>query len=138
MRLFLDTNVLVSAFASRGLSADLFELVTVEHELVTGRGVLQELEKALRVKLRLPEHRCAEVMELVAGESVLVVDEPAPVECRADVDDKLVLGEAVAGNAQAFVTGDAALVALGSLGSMRILTPRQLWELLRSDEQAGR
>lgn len=47
MRVFLDTNVLVSAFASRGLCADLFELVLVEHDLVLGRTVLRELNKAL-------------------------------------------------------------------------------------------
>jgi hypothetical protein len=50
---FLDTNVLVSAFASRGLCADLFELVLLEHDLVLGRNVLRELSKALRGK------RCA-------------------------------------------------------------------------------
>lgn len=32
MRVFLDTNVLVSAFATRGLSADVFRLVLAEHE----------------------------------------------------------------------------------------------------------
>lgn len=138
MRVFLDTNVLVSAFATRGLSADLFELVTVEHEIITGRRVLRELEKALRVKLKLPASRCAEVVEFVGNEAASMMDAPARVDCDVDEDDKLVLGEAVAGDAEVFVTGDAALVALGSVGSMRIVTPRQLWELLRADEQTGR
>jgi hypothetical protein len=38
VRIFWTTNVLVSAFASRGLSADLLEVVTIEHELVTGEA----------------------------------------------------------------------------------------------------
>jgi hypothetical protein len=50
---------------------------------------------------------------------------------------RVILGEAVAASVDAFVTGDAKLAALGSVGRLRILTPRQLWELLRSDEQAG-
>ena len=140
MRVFLDTNVLVSAFAARGLSADLFELVAVEHALVTGGRVLQELEKALRTKLKLPPSRCAEVIQFVANEAAALIKETLAIPADADVDleDRLVLGEALAGKADVFVTGDAALVELKSVMSMRIVTPRQLWELLRSDEQGGR
>jgi uncharacterized protein len=36
LRVYLDTNVLVSAFASRGLCAELFEVVLLEHNLVVG------------------------------------------------------------------------------------------------------
>jgi putative PIN family toxin of toxin-antitoxin system len=132
VRLFLDTNVLVSAFAVRGLSADLLDVVLLEHDLVTGRAVLQELEKALRSKIKLPAERCAEIVEYVSSEAVMVVENASRASCNAEEDDRLVLGEALLGGAEAFVTGDAALVALGSLEGMRILTPRQLWELLRS------
>ena len=48
MRVFLDTNVLVSAFASRGLCAEVLELVLLDHDLILGRNVLREFEKALR------------------------------------------------------------------------------------------
>jgi uncharacterized protein len=41
LRVFLDTNVLVSAFAARGLCADLFELVLLQHELILSRSVLR-------------------------------------------------------------------------------------------------
>jgi uncharacterized protein len=138
VKVFLDTNVLVSAFATRGLSADLFELVAVEHELLTGRRVLQELEKALRTKLKLPPSRCAEVMEFLANEAAALINETLPIPADVDEDDRLVLGEALAGKADVFVTGDAALVKLKTVMSMRIVTPRQLWELLRSDEQGGK
>jgi predicted nucleic acid-binding protein len=62
-----------------------------------------------------------------------MVDQSAPIG-DADEDDRRVLGEAVAGGAAVFVTGDAALVELKTVGPMRILTPRQLWESLRADE----
>jgi predicted nucleic acid-binding protein len=45
VRVFLDTNVLVSAFASRGLCADLLELVLLEHDLVSGQTVLREFTR---------------------------------------------------------------------------------------------
>ena len=132
MRVCLDTNVLVSAFATRGLSADLLELVLIEHELITGRSVLREFERALRVKVKLPTARCAEIVEFVAAEATRIVEDASQAQCKADEADRMVLGEALAGGAEAFVTGDAAVVALRSLGSMRILTPRQFWEAARS------
>ena len=54
MRVFFDTNVLVSAFLARGLCADLLRLVLTEHTLVTSEVVLAELRDVLSRKGRLP------------------------------------------------------------------------------------
>ena len=54
VRVALDTNVLVSAVATRGLCADLFNLVLAEHELIVGETVLTELKRILREKIRVP------------------------------------------------------------------------------------
>ena len=132
MRVFLDTNVLVSAFATRGLSADLLELVLIEHDLITGRNVLRELDRVLRTRIKLPAARCAEIVEFVGLEAFTVIENAAAADCEADEDDKLILGEAIAGRSEVFITGDAVVIALGELGTMRILTPRQLWEKLRT------
>jgi hypothetical protein len=56
-------------FASRGLCADLLELVLLEHDLVVGQNVLRALDKALREKVRLPAARVAEIAELVSRRS---------------------------------------------------------------------
>ena len=42
MRVFLDTNVLASAFGTRGLCADVLRLIMAEHELITGEVVVEE------------------------------------------------------------------------------------------------
>ena len=135
MRVLLDTNVLVSAFASRGLCADLFELVLLEHDLVVGRNVLRELKKALRSKVRLSESRAAEIVDFVSGEAILVVERSNPIESALDADDALVLGEALAGEAEIFVTGDAALLELGSAEGVPVVSPRRFWEILRLIER---
>lgn len=130
MRVFLDTNVLVSAFASRGICADLFELVLLGHDLIVGSSVLRELEKALREKVKLPGARVAELVDFVAGEAALVVEKAQPVAARVDADDALVLGDACHGQAEMFVTGDAALVRLGMVRGLQVVSPRQFWETL--------
>lgn len=50
MKVFLDTNVLVSAFMARGLCADLFRYVLAEHEVLTGEVNLVEFRRILRHK----------------------------------------------------------------------------------------
>lgn len=127
----MDTNVLVSAFATRGLSAELLQAVCLEHELFTGRELLREFAQALAVKFKVPAEGRAEAIESILRNASRVVEDSEPADCDADRDDRRILGEAIAAGAQVFVTGDKELVALGSVGSMKILTPRQLWELLR-------
>jgi uncharacterized protein len=47
VKVFPDTNVLASAFGTRGLCADVVRLILGEHELVTGEVVLEELRGVL-------------------------------------------------------------------------------------------
>ena len=131
MRVFLDTNVLVSAFAARGLCADLLELVLLEHDLVLGRQVLGELSKVLAAKLKLPPARVRAIVDFVSGEAAYLVDQAEPAHARADPADARVLGEALAAKAAAFVTGDAALIALGAIENMEIVSPRGFWEKMK-------
>jgi putative PIN family toxin of toxin-antitoxin system len=131
VRVFLDTNVLVSAFAARGLCAEVMELVQLEHELVIGRNVFRELETAFREKVKLPVAQLAAIVEFVAGEAIQVVDNAKPAAVNADLADALVLGEALAGRAEVFVTGDAALQRIEAIGTLMIVSPRQFWEVLR-------
>jgi len=133
VRVFLDTNVLVSAFASRGLCAELLELVLLEHELVVGRQVLGELDKALRSKLKLPAARTREIVDFVAGEAQQVIERAAAANVDAEPADARVLGEALAARAALIVTGDAALLRLRTIEGIEIASPRGFWEVLRKN-----
>jgi putative PIN family toxin of toxin-antitoxin system len=132
VRVFLDTNVLVSAFASRGLCAEVLELVLLDHDLVVGRNVLRELDKVLREKVKLPAVRSSEIIDFIANEAIQVVDKAAPANANVDSADALVLGEALAAGAQLFVTGDAALLRLTAVDALEIVSPRRFWEILRT------
>ena len=132
MRVFLDTNVLVSAFASRGLCADLFELMLLEHELIVGAQVLVELRRSMRQKIRLPAARSDEIVEFVREHMNTLVESGPPIDAEVDADDARVIGEAIAGQADVFVTGDAAIQRLRGVGQMRILSPRAFWDYLHA------
>ena len=131
MRVFLDTNVLVSAFATRGLCADVMRDVLAEHTLVTGDVVLRELRRALRTKLKVPPGT-VEAIEGFLREHEVVPKPRAPHELQVrDPDDRWVLASAVDGHADVLVTGDRDLLDLGKKAPLLVVDPRGFWTLLR-------
>ncbi|MFQ5742822.1 MAG: putative toxin-antitoxin system toxin component, PIN family [Acidobacteriota bacterium] len=132
MRIFLDTNVIVSAFATRGLCADVLHIVVAEHDLLVGKTVLKELRRVLRQKLRLPTATLNELDAFLHQHSTIVSKQaPLAVSVR-DANDEAVLAEAVAGGADILVSGDRDLLEIADAAPIQILAPRGLWERLRS------
>jgi len=54
MKIFLDTNVLASAFATRGLCEDVLKEILLSHELIIAEPLLNELEMVLIKKFKVP------------------------------------------------------------------------------------
>ena len=131
MRVFFDTNVLISAYTSRGLSAELFRLVLTGHELLTGEVNLLEFRRVLiqRFKVSLSEVETAEA-ELRVHTIVPKPDTVLDLKIR-DVDDTWVLASAVEAQCDALVTGDKDLLDVAESAPIPILSPRECWQLLR-------
>jgi uncharacterized protein len=129
VRVFLDTNVLVSAVATRGLCADVLRLVLAEHTLVTGDVVIRELERVLRSRIRLPRPRVDDIVTFLREHEV-VPKPPAPSTLRIrDEDDRWVLASAVAGAADVLVAGDSNLLDVATQAPVKIVDPRGFWQL---------
>jgi putative PIN family toxin of toxin-antitoxin system len=131
VRVALDTNVLASAIGTRGLCADVLRTVLLEHELVIGEFVLLELRRNLAKKFRLTPDVIAEFAALLRTQAQVGPTASALDIAGVDANDGRVLAEAIAANAELFVTGDGQLQALGDRAPLPILSPRQFWELLR-------
>ena len=71
MRVFLDTNVLAAAFATRGLCADVMRVALAEHQLITGEVVLSDLRKALSRRIRLPAPTIEDILALLREQEVV-------------------------------------------------------------------
>ncbi|MGH8221503.1 MAG: putative toxin-antitoxin system toxin component, PIN family [Woeseiaceae bacterium] len=138
MKVALDTNVLVSAVATRGLCADIFNLVLAQHQLVVGVTVLAELKRVLRQKIRVPGKIVQEVDAFLRREAVVAGKTKALTITIRDKSDVPVLAEAVAAGAEVLVTGDRDLLEITDKLPIRILTPRGLWEQLRNDAAPSR
>ncbi len=133
MKVFLDTNVLASALTTRGLCAELFEVVLQSHELLTSDPVLRELERILPGKLGQSVEVTEGFINLLRTHALLVTTE-CPSLKLSDPDDEPIVASAIAGHANIFVTGDKALLELQSVEQLPIVSPRKFWEMLSGRE----
>jgi putative PIN family toxin of toxin-antitoxin system len=132
MKVFLDTNVLASAAATRGLCADVLREVLSSHELVISDQVLVELTRVLKAKFGVARDLIDDYVQLLREDAVLARPGPLPKVKLRDKDDLPILGAAVAGGAEVVVTGDKDLLDLGQVEDLQILSPRQFWERLKT------
>jgi putative PIN family toxin of toxin-antitoxin system len=127
---FLDTNVLVAAFATRGLCSDVVRVVLAEHQLITGEVVLSELRKALGRRIKLPATTTEDIVALLREQEVVPKPRtPSELPIR-DPDDRWILASAMAGRADVLVTGDRDLLDVADKTPLPVLAPRAFWDLL--------
>ena len=129
MRVVLDTNVLVAAFAARGLCAELLEHCVREHQLLTSEYILAEVRQSLVSKLGASGRDADEAVKLLRTR--LTVVEPLELGrrvCRDPKDDPIP-GTAAAAHCEVLVTGDKDLLEVGAYETVRIVSPRGFWSL---------
>lgn len=128
MKIFLDTNVLASALATRGLCADLLRRVLASHTIIVSEPLLVELERVLAKKFKVPTSLSKELTTFFRPDRI----EWDPSELLdlsiKDRDDVTILSSAYYGGAELFVTGDKEVLALVRVKGMRILSPRDFWD----------
>ena len=125
MKVFVDTNVWVSAIAAPGLCDELLKELFANHEVLGSELVWSELETVLAGKLKFSLQEIVAALAMYSGTLHLEdVSEPS-----TDNDARLVVA-AAAGGAELFTTGDKRVLERGASGSMRIVSPRDAWIIL--------
>jgi len=134
MRVFLDTNVIASATATRGLCADVLRLAVEFEDLVVSDHLLAEVQRILRDKFGAPADLVADVVWLLRTDTILAETKPLADVPLADVADIAIVSAAVNGGANLLVTGDKEILGLGRVGGLEIVSPRQYWERQRGQQ----
>jgi putative PIN family toxin of toxin-antitoxin system len=127
LKVFLDTNVLISAFIAHGLSSEVFEYCLSSCRVFITSFVIAEIRKVLSSKFRLSPNLVEEITGFLSDNLELVVagalDEPV---CR-DPDDDFILSGALAAAADCLITGDEDLLVLEEYKGICILKPGDFW-----------
>ena len=144
MKVFLDTNVLLSAVHSDGLCRELlyWPSNTVEHDenpfalppkikvkYVISDRVIAEMSRILVTKFKYPAVKTAALVSDIADLIPLVPAAETTVPC-PDKADGWILADAVEASCEYFVTGDRVVLSLYSVQGMRIISPRELMDFL--------
>ena len=130
MKIVLDANVIVAAFAARGLCESLMEVCLSEHEIAISEHLLDEILRNLRLKLKLPTNIVDNIDELLREHAAISIPVPLEPDVCRDPDDINILGLAVASNADYIVTGDKDLLVIKRFQGIPILNPRSFSDIL--------
>jgi putative PIN family toxin of toxin-antitoxin system len=132
MRVILDTNVIIAAFATRGLCSALFELCLDRFDLVLSQAILQETDAHLQSKIKLPPAQCKAILSFLRDQAVIAEIDVIPPSACQDPKDLHLLGLAQRTAADDLVTGDRDLLTLGRYGTTVIVTPRSFWDAAKA------
>lgn len=136
MRIFFDTNVLISAFIKQGACFELLQLISAKdspHHFLVGKAVLEEFERKLKKRFNFSPQNIQAAIDLLLEQEIIPIPKtssPTPVR---DPDDALILASALSAKADILVTGDQDLLTLGKVENLMIMTPRELSELLEKE-----
>jgi len=125
MRVVFDTNILVSALVFPGGQGDaaLRRIIDGMDQLVMSKAILDELLEVLGRKFARDAEELAHVAVFVS-ELAMVVAPRRRLRVVKDDPDNRILECAVAGRADAIVTGDKALLALKNFKNIPVVTLR--------------
>jgi len=141
VRIAVDTNVLLAAFVARGLCADLLALL-IQRQLAGtvrvfgSRQVLAEFRRHLKGKFKATSDEIVDALAAIDGLESAAARAAIDGGAIPDPDDVPILAAALAFEADCFVTGDKALLALGKVAGMSIASPRRLFEALTAGPAA--
>ena len=131
MRVFFDTNVLVSAYTTRGICADLLRYTLAEHELLTGVVNLGELRGVLCDRFQASPELIAAIETELRDQTIIPKPTRPSLIAMRDPDDTWVLASAIAGHADLLVTDDQDLLTISAQAPLPIVDPRGCWNHLR-------
>ncbi len=123
MKVFLDTNVLLSALLTRGNCSLILGHCLEHHDIMLSETVLEEFSRKALGKLKASAF---EVSERVAffRKYAIVAEEPVKINrrCRDPKDDRI-LAAASASSADCLITGDKEILSLAGHFPIPIIPP---------------
>ena len=130
----LDTNVIISALVGHGKSRHLLTKLFEKYEIVSSKQMLAELGDVLsRRKFGFTRHQINEFLLMMVRGSIAATVTECPEIIVEDPDDDVVLATALEGGADFIVSGDKHLLSLREFRGIRIVTVREMLEILREN-----
>jgi len=136
----LDTNVLISAFLYGGAPREIVEMIIAGAiDCSLSPAILDEVRGVLkRPKFGLSPRQAMSIVEELGGLCEVVNPSASIRRVIADPDDDRVLECAIEARADAIVSGDIHLLALGKYKGILILNPSGFLQAMRENTLVAR
>ena len=130
MKVFLDTNVIISSLVTHGHAAEVFEHCLSNHECYTSDQVLSELEEKLEDKFGYTKLEIKTALDFLINNTEVIKEYTGLPEtiCR-DADDDNILAAAISIKVDCILTGDKDLLVLKDYKNINIIPPKRFWVL---------
>ncbi len=127
MRVVLDSNVLVAAFATHGVCHDLLEHCLRNTTIICSDFIAVEVERILITKIKTSRPTALEIIGYLKSQAEWVAPDCQDIENLRDPNDRLVMATALSGNADFLITGDKDLLVLKQVKDTLVILPRDFW-----------
>ena len=132
MKIFFDTNVIISSFITHGGAKELFEHCMLNHKVFTSKFVIEELKEKLESKFYYTLEEIKDVVDFIKYNFTIVNYNLFQNQVCKDRDDDNILASAQSAKADCIVTGDKDLLALGKYENIFIVSPKSFWRFERN------
>jgi uncharacterized protein len=128
MKIVFDTNVILSAFLTQGLSSRVLDICIDLHEIIISPWIFNEVSKKLKDKFKLSVQQLDRVTNYIHSEfKIIKPSGNKPAICH-DEDDNNILHIAEYLKADLIITGDKDLLVLEKYTGINIVSPRIFME----------
>lgn len=136
MKVVFDSNILIAALLFPGGRAEaaVANILDGVDDLVISRPIIQEILSVLASKFSRDKEELSRVA-VVLGEMGQIVEPSRRLSVLRDEPDNRILECAVECNAEAIVTGDKAMLAIGEYEGIRLVT---LADYLKKPRRGGK
>lgn len=131
MKIVLDSNIIVAAYAGRGLCNSLFELCLDRYSVVISNFILEEVYRTLYSKLKMPKKNVQIIIDYLKEFCILSEYEKLISKVCRDKNDDDIIALALSNNADYLITGDKDLLVLKKYKNIKILSPREFWVIVK-------
>lgn len=133
MKIVLDSNIIVAAYAGRGLCNSLFELCLDRHSIIISEFILTEVKRTLHNKLKMPLANVETIIEYLKEFCILSTYNKISDNICRDKNDNDIISLAVGNNVDCLITGDNDLLVLKKYNKIKIISPRDFWILSKGN-----
>jgi putative PIN family toxin of toxin-antitoxin system len=129
MKIFFDTNVIISSFITHGSAAEVFEYCIINHEVLTSSFVISEFREKLHSKFGYKKEEIIDAINFIGNNFKIIIHyENLSEQFCKDKDDDNIIAAALAAKVDCIITGDSELLSLKIFKDIYVISPRDFWK----------